>query len=156
MRESGEWDLKMRMPFGVFALRCDEVAVLETAYLPARAATLAPQNPLAAEAAKQARAYWKNPRDFVFDLPLLSAPTAHQRRTREAMLKIPGGTVRTYGEIARQIRSSPRAVGGACRANALSLIVPCHRVVAADGPGGFMGVKNGTKIKNLLLQHEAK
>lgn len=150
------WHLKLRMPFGVFALCCDEHAVLQTQYLPAQTALLPPQNPLAAEAAKQVRAYWKNPRGFVFDLPLLSAPTAHQQKTRAAMLTIPGGEVRTYGEIAGQIRSSPRAVGGACRANAMSLLVPCHRVVAADGPGGFMGVRRGMQIKNMLLQHESK
>ena len=143
------------MPFGVFGLRCDEHAILEAEYLPLRASPLPPQNPLAAEAARQLRAYWKKPRGFVFELPLLSAPTAHQRRTRAAMLEVASGEVRTYGEIAKQIRSSPRAVGGACRANFLPLFVPCHRIVAADGLGGFMGARAGAQIKNALLRHEA-
>ena len=151
-----QWHLKLRMPFGVFALRCDEHAILETQYMSQQTKVLPPQNLLAAEAARQLRAYWQQPRRFVFDLPLLSAPTFHQRKTRAAMLAIPAGEVRTYGEIAGQIRSSPRAVGGACRANSLSLIVPCHRVVAADGPGGFMGVRRGMHIKNMLLQHESE
>ncbi|MGI9297120.1 MAG: methylated-DNA--[protein]-cysteine S-methyltransferase [Gammaproteobacteria bacterium] len=151
-----QWHLKLRMPFGVFGLCCDDFAVLQTEYLPMRAPPLPPQNPLAAEAARQVRAYWKKPRGFIFDLPLLSAPTAHQRRTRAAMMEVPGGEVRTYGDIAKRIRSSPRAVGGACRVNFLPLLVPCHRIVAADGQGGFMGARNGVHIKNALLQHEAR
>ncbi len=146
------------MPFGVFAVHCDDFAILETRYLPPQTAALPPQTALAAEAARQLRAYWKNPRRFIFELPLLAAPTAHQRKTRAAMLQIAGGEVRTYGEIAAQINSSARAVGGACRANAMALIVPCHRIVAADGLGGFMSERRGvhsTKIKQTLLRHEA-
>lgn len=156
MAKNKKWSLKLSMPFGVFGLRCSEIEVLESAYLSARTAPLPPQNLLAAEVAKQVRAYWRKPRGFVFELPFLSAPTAHQRRVREALMSVPGGEVRTYGDIAKQIHSSPRAVGGACRANPLSLLVPCHRIVAADGPGGFMGVANGNQIKLALLQHEAK
>lgn len=72
-------------------------------------------------------------------LPLAPAPTAFQARVRAALRAIPAGHTRTYGAIARELGSAPRAVGGACRANPLPLIVPCHRVVANDGLGGYSG-----------------
>jgi len=73
------------------------------------------------------------------DLPLAPAPTAFQARVRAAMRAIPAGETRTYGDIARELGSAPRAVGGACRANPLPLVVPCHRVVARSGLGGYSG-----------------
>lgn len=155
-----EWSLKMRLPFCggvVFAMHCDEYEILQTAYLLSPAESqLPPQNMLAAEAARQLRAYCKKPRGFVFDLKMKRANTGYQRRVREAMLKVKGGETRTYGDIAKQIRSGPRAVGGACRVNEMSLFVPCHRIVAADGIGGFMNERrgDGANIKRALLRHE--
>lgn len=151
------WDLKAVLPFAVLGVRCDSHAVIEAAYLPKSSPPLSPQNPLAKEADRQIRAYLRNPRRFAFELPLLSAPTAHQRRVRAAMEKIPPGETRTYGEIAKQINSSPRAVGGACRANILPLFVPCHRVVGACGVGGFMGGdgRHNLSVKQALLGLES-
>ena len=150
------WQAKIKTPFGVLGIRCDEYAVLQTEYLSQKSAEIPPRTALAKETARQVRAYLRKPRGFIFDLPLLSAPTAHQRRTRAAMLQVAGGEIRTYGQIAAQINSSPRAVGGACRANFLPLLVPCHRIVAADGLGGFMGVRGGDcgRIKRALLALE--
>ena len=151
-----EWSLKMKTPFGVFALFCDDFSVIQTAYLPRRQGERAPQNPLASEAARQVRAYLRRARGFVFDLPLVAAPSTHQRKTRAAMLEVAAGDTRTYGDIARRIQSSPRAVGGACRANPLPLLVPCHRIVAADGLGGFGGdSEKQSALKTALLRHEA-
>jgi methylated-DNA-[protein]-cysteine S-methyltransferase len=91
-----------------------------------------------------------------FDLPLNPVGTEHQQRVWHAMRRIPPGEVRTYGEIAQQIGSSPRAVGNACRRNPIPLIIPCHRVVSAQGVGGFAGQTQGQKItlKQQLLAHE--
>jgi len=76
----------------------------------------------------------------------------------EAMQAIPAGETRTYGEIAAAIGSSARAVGGACGANPIPLVVPCHRVVASGGRlGGFMGAREEgfeLAIKRWLLAHE--
>ncbi|MGU9951138.1 MAG: methylated-DNA--[protein]-cysteine S-methyltransferase [Gammaproteobacteria bacterium WSBS_2016_MAG_OTU1] len=149
------WDLKLKTPLGIFAVQCDDYAIIAAAYLSSRFTVLPPQNPLAKEAARQVHAYFKRAHGFVFELPLLSAPSEHQRRVRTAMQNIPFGETCTYGEIAKHIKSSARAVGGACRANRLPLFVPCHRVVAANGLGGFMG-EGGHEhhIKKFLLQHE--
>ena len=76
----------------------------------------------------------------------------------EALQRIASGKTRTYGELARELHSSPRAVGGACGANPLPLVVPCHRVIAAGGRiGGFMGAASEgfeLGIKRWLLAHE--
>lgn len=91
-----------------------------------------------------------------FSLPLAPAGTAFQQRVWAAMLKIPPGQVRSYGEIARELGSGARAVGNACRRNPIPLIIPCHRVVSAQGIGGYSGATGGHRleIKRWLLAHE--
>ncbi len=125
-------------------------------YLPAQTELVAPQNQLAKEVAKQCRSYFKNP-EHQFDLPLKPVGTIHQQKVWNQIYKIPVGTTSTYGELAKKIKSGPRAVGTACGANPYPLIAPCHRVVAAQGIGGFM--KENTpglhrQIKIWLLKHE--
>lgn len=151
-----EWQLKLRAPFAVLAARCDDYAVASIAYLPLTEKELPPQNPLAAELAKMLRAYLRKPAGIDFDLPLYDAPTAHQQKVREAVRAVPCGRTAAYGDIAKRARTSPRAVGGACRANLLPLIVPCHRIVAAAGVGGFMGDDGQSclQVKRALLAHE--
>ena len=137
-------------------IRCDESAVIETAYLPS-AAALSPQNLLAKECIRQLNAYFKHPHRYRFNLPLMPATTAHQQRVRQIVVSIAPGQTMTYGDVAKQLKnSSPRAVGGACRANPIPLIIPCHRIVATNGIGGFMGDDgNDTlSIKRHLLKLE--
>ena len=91
-----------------------------------------------------------------FDLPVALTGTEFQRRVWSLMRAIPPGETRTYGSIASELGSAARAVGQACRANPLPIIVPCHRVVAAQGLGGFAGDTSGRKleVKRWLLRHE--
>ena len=90
--------------------------------------------------------------------PLAPAATAFQQRVREQLLAIPRGVTRTYGEISRAIeadtgrRASARAVGGAVGRNPISVLVPCHRVVGADG--AVVGYAGGTDRKIRLLRLE--
>ena len=92
----------------------------------------------------------------VFDLPLKPVGTEFQMRVWQALRGIPAGEVRSYGELAQQVGSSPRAVGNACRRNPVPLLIPCHRVVAKTGLGGFAGETQGVKLalKQRLLSHE--
>lgn len=125
-------------------------------YLSATTALIPPQNQLAKEVAKQCKAYFKNPQ-YQFDLPLKPAGTIHQQKVWNQIAHIPAGSTTTYGELAKKIKSGPRAVGTACGANPYPLISPCHRVVAAQGIGGFMkenapGLHR--QIKIWLLKHE--
>lgn len=91
-------------------------------------------------------------------VPLAPQGTPFQRRVWQAMGKIPPGQTRRYGELAQELGSSARAVGGACRANPIPLLIPCHRVVAASGQGGFAGAQDGrlVELKRWLLTHEQR
>ena len=94
-----------------------------------------------------------------FDLPVAMHGTPFQRRVWQALRRISSGSTRSYGELARELGSSARAVGGACRRNPIPIVVPCHRVIAADGgAGGFMGRRDGDAlaIKTWLLDHERR
>ncbi|WP_428390287.1 methylated-DNA--[protein]-cysteine S-methyltransferase [Lichenicoccus sp.] len=88
-----------------------------------------------------------------FDLPLAPLGTAFRLKVWDALRAIPFGATRTYGEIARGIGGSPRAVGQANRQNPLPILIPCHRVVARDGIGGFTA-EGGMQTKRFLLDHE--
>lgn len=91
-----------------------------------------------------------------FNWQVLSQGTDYQRRVWKALCDIPVGTVITYGELSNKLKSSPRAVGNACRRNPTPIIVPCHRVVSATGLGGFAGETEGEllTIKKKLLSLE--
>lgn len=91
-----------------------------------------------------------------FELPLALSGTVFQQRVWAVLRTIPSGETRTYGEVARALGSAARAVGQACRANPCPIVVPCHRVVAAQGLGGFSGDTSGSRlaIKRWLLHHE--
>lgn len=109
--------------------------------------------PLLRVALDQLDAYFAG-RLMRFDLPLAPAPTPFAGRVREAMRAIPFGETASYGELARRLDSSARAVGAACGANPLPIVVPCHRVVAAGGGlGGYSGGR-GADTKRALLAHE--
>jgi methylated-DNA-[protein]-cysteine S-methyltransferase len=117
---------------------------------------LAPKTPLAREAVRQLRAWLANPA-FEFGLPLAPAGTHFQRRVWAQIATIPPGQTLSYGEVAAAIRSGPRAVGNACGANPYPIVVPCHRVVAANhGLGGFARNSGGflLDVKRWLLRHE--
>lgn len=107
------------------------------------------------ELGEQLRRYFAEPYSQ-FDISMLNHGTAYQRRVWQALQRIPAGQTRTYGQLAKQLHSSPRAVGNACRQNPLPLLVPCHRVVAATGLGGFGGKTRGKRVamKRWLLEHE--
>lgn len=111
-------------------------------------------HPLVKLACEQIKQYLQQPKAR-FDLSLEQQGSAFQQRVWQAIAAIPCGQTRTYSELATQISSGPRAVANACGANRLPLVIPCHRVVAKSGIGGFMQCKaNGLDIKQWLLQHE--
>ena len=144
-------------PFGAIGIRTEAGALRELVYLPPSFDARAPADPLAEKAARQLERYFVEP-DFRFDLPLLPAGTAFQRRVWDVIAAIPRGDVLTYGEVARIIQSAPRAVGQACGRNWFPLVIPCHRVVASGGLGGFALHDDETGfhlgVKRWLLTHE--
>ena len=149
---------RVRTPFATLGITTDGRHVTGIRFLSPDLAALAPErNSIAFLACVQIHAYLEDGR-FGFDLPLRLAGTRHRMEVWEAMQRIPAGRTRTYGEIAAELRSSARAVGGACGANPIPLVVPCHRVIAAGRSlGGFMGERaEGFElgIKRWLLSHE--
>jgi len=133
-----------------------EARVAEIRYLPPSALTTEPRSPLARRAAEQLERYREDP-DVRFDLPLAIAGTPFQRRLWEALCEIPRGKTLTYGALARCLGAEARAIGQACGDNRLPIVIPCHRVVAANGIGGFAHTRRGYLIeaKQWLLAHEA-
>ena len=112
-----------------------------------------PNGDLLAEATRQLTEYFAGTRR-TFDLPLAPHGTPFRLKVWAAMQAIPYGETRSYGDLARDLDSAPRAVGGACGANPIPLIIPCHRVVGAGGAlGGFSGGA-GCDTKRQLLALE--
>ncbi|MGX5174444.1 methylated-DNA--[protein]-cysteine S-methyltransferase [Aliikangiella sp. IMCC44653] len=114
-----------------------------------------PNHPLTNLIVTQLEAYQLNS-NKKFNLPFDFNGSDFQCRVWQALTRIPLGKVKSYGELAKELDSSPRAVGNACRRNPLPLLVPCHRVVAKNGLGGFAGATDGKlmTIKETLLRHE--
>lgn len=113
-----------------------------------------PDNPTLQRAAAQLQQYFAGTRRR-FDLPLAAGGTEFQRIVWSALALIPFGETRSYGQIARQIGrpSASRAIGAANGRNPISIIVPCHRVIGADG--SLIGYGGGEPAKRWLLDHEA-
>jgi methylated-DNA-[protein]-cysteine S-methyltransferase len=161
------WDAVIAFPKMRVAVATREERVAGIRYLPPDSACKDPQNALAERAVRQLERYRDDP-DTKFDLPLLIEGTEFQRRLWQALCEIPRGRTLTYGEMARKLGATDfesarvphdgaRAVGQACGDNRLPIVIPCHRVVAADGIGGFSHTTEGFLIeaKRWLLMHEA-
>ena len=154
------WDAVIEFPRMKVAVATRDERVTAIRYLPLSAASQEPQNALAERAARQIERYREDP-DAKFDLPLLIEGSEFQRRVWDAMCAIPRGRTLTYGEMARKLDAGgydmARVVGQACGDNRLPIVIPCHRVVAADGIGGFGHSTDGflLEAKRWLLMHEA-
>lgn len=109
----------------------------------------------ARQLARELDAYWDNP-THPFDVASAPQGTPFQLRVWHALKQIPAGHPVTYGALAKQLGTAARAVGQACGSNPLPILIPCHRVVAASGMGGFMHASSGAPldVKTWLLAHE--
>jgi methylated-DNA-[protein]-cysteine S-methyltransferase len=156
-RVAGTYDAVIASPIGRLGIRAADGRLVDIDFLDARAASQPPRDPFVRRVCRELNAYFKDPRHAP-RVPLRLHGTPHQRRVWRALVAIPPGQVRSYGEIARRVGSSARAVGGACRLNPIPIVVPCHRVVSASGIGGFLGRRSGSAldIKRRLLAHERR
>lgn len=112
----------------------------------------APTDPLLIEALAQLAAYFEG-RGHGFDLPLAHGRTGLQADVLEALFAIPHGETRTYGDLSRALGAPAQAIGQACGANPLPILIPCHRVLSSTGLGGF-SAPGGVEAKVWLLRHE--
>jgi len=104
-----------------------------------------------AAAREQVEAWFRGERRE-FSIELAPEGTAFQKRVWGALLEIPFGKTRSYGDVARAVGSSPRAIGRANATNPICLIVPCHRVIGSDG--SLTGYAFGEDTKRRLLEFE--
>ena len=154
MRTGSIWSATVRAPFATLGVRTDGRAVIELAYLPGGQRAVAPRERVAERAVRELRRYLVDP-SFRFTVPLAPGGTLFQRRVWGAIADIPAGQSRTYGELARKLVTAPRAIGQACGANRIALIIPCHRVVGGLGSlGGFMGEADGDASTSDLFAWE--
>lgn len=154
--DAARYAAKVKTPFAVLGLRTNGSALTSLQYLPLAERAAAPADRVAEKAVRELESYLADP-GYRFTIALAPAGTAFQQRVWAALSAIPRGQSRTYGEVARVVRSAPRAIGQACGANRIALIIPCHRVVGAKGSlGGFMNAEDGDPIaiKRWLLAHE--
>lgn len=155
MNRAGAYQAVVATPLGRVGIRMSDKAVSVLDYLPADTAELPPVDPATAAVVQQLIAYFNDPRTPL-TVPLSPAGTSFQQRVWGALQAIPTGSVLRYGEMAGQLETSSRAIGGACRNNPIPILIPCHRVVSRQGLGGYSGEIDGDllAIKRWLLRHE--
>ena len=142
-------------PIGMIGIRMAGEAVSELDFLPADAPGRAASDVATQNIVTQLQGDFHDPRAPV-TVALVPEGTAFQQRVWKALRAIPAGTVLSYGELAARLGTAARAIGGACRSNPIPILVPCHRVVARQGLGGYAGEVTGDplNIKRWLLRHE--
>jgi methylated-DNA-[protein]-cysteine S-methyltransferase len=151
------YQAKLAVPFGVLGIRCDETALLGIDFLPVSDESQSPVSAMAEAVCEQLQRYFADP-DASFSIPLRYTASEHRQKVWQAMLSIPRGETRSYGEMAAELHSCAQAVGQACGANPIPIVIPCHRVVGKSGLGGFMRHAQGSPldIKRWLLAHEQR
>lgn len=152
-----DYQAKLSVPFGVLGIHCNDEVLTGIDFLPVTERLQQPVSRLAATVCRQLLDYIDNPH-VPFEVPLDLRGTPHQQKVWRAMLEIPCGQTRSYGQLAAELKSCAQAVGQACGANPVPIIVPCHRVVGKAGLGGFARHTSGTHldIKRWLLAHEQR
>jgi len=100
--------------------------------------------------------YYFDTTKFLDKLKLCPKGTPFQLKVWQRLQEIPSGETMTYGELAKELNTSSRAIGQACRTNPLVLFIPCHRIVSKTGLGGYMGDQKKVSIKSWLLEHESR
>lgn len=166
MNQQQSFSAQITTPLGWIGIQVIENALEEVRFLPQPIETddflpeAAQDNRVILDTIRQIRAYfalsWHKNSKKSFNLPLRLRGTEFQQAVWQELQKIPPGETRSYGFLAQQLRTSPRAVGNACRANPCAIVVPCHRVISQKGVGGYGGRSFGVNLlrKKWLLQHE--
>ena len=143
------YQLEVESPFGPLSVTERDGSIVALDWESPRVSTA---TPLLQKASDQLAEYFSGSRKQ-FDLPLKPAGDAFQQKVCDAMLAIPYGETTTYGAIAKQLDTYGQPVGNACGANTIPIIIPCHRVLGANGLGGYSG-DGGVERKIELLKLE--
>lgn len=152
---AAEYSLVVRAPFCALTLRADAHALVSVKFGAPPAGETTEPGPVLILAAKQLREYFEGSRRR-FDLPLNPAGSEFQLDVWKKLLAIPYGETESYGAVAGALGrpKAARAVGGAAHRNPLAVVIPCHRVVGADG--SLTGFAGGLAVKRELLELERR
>lgn len=142
-------------PLGVLKIQHDEHYLYRCEFSSSDQALEQSKSKLVHDITSELTCYFANS-SHRFNLSYKLNGTPFQRQVWNALSVIPSGQTITYGQLAHQLQTSPRAVGQACKTNPLPLFIPCHRVVAQHDLGGYMGSNTDIDIKKSLLDHEIK
>ena len=155
MRPGEGFDAVIESPVGRLGIEMRGGALSRLAILSRRHRLSPPASEQAEAVLAALRAYFEDP-VWAPQLELALSGTPFQCRVWHQLRSIPVGKIMTYGALAERLQSGARAVGNACRRNPVAIVVPCHRVVARDGLGGFAGDSGGRMlaVKRWLLAHE--
>ena len=149
------YSLVINSPLGRLGAQVMDQQIHRLDYLDASTRRRAASSAVERRLVQQLETYFDNPR-AAFNVPFVLAGTPFQQRVWLALTKILPGETLTYGELAHRLGTGARAVGNACRRNPVTIIVPCHRIVAASGMGGYSGSTTGPELdrKSWLHAHE--
>jgi methylated-DNA-[protein]-cysteine S-methyltransferase len=142
-------------PIGKLGISITNNTLTQLNFLPAKTELIRSESELAKAVCNELHHYFGNA-NYPFKINFSLSGTPFQLSVWDALQRIPVGKTLTYGELAKKLKTSPRAIGNACRTNPIPLIIPCHRITAQNGLGGFMGETKDAalEIKKWLLQHE--
>lgn len=151
----GESVKEMATPLGVLRLvaRGETLCALE--FTGSRSAARQASTGFPKKLEARLRAYFAGDLKALDDIEVAPDGTDFERRVWRALRRIPAGRTLSYGELARKLGSpqAARAVGGACGRNPIAVVIPCHRVIGADG--SITGYGGGIERKRWLLRHES-
>lgn len=152
---SSDYSAILPAPFGALGVELSGETLTGLHFLPPETPLQRSRSAAIRHVADELEAYYADPA-HVWKLTLLPAGTPYRQRVWQILMAIPAGSTRTYGEVAAEIGSAPRAVGQAVGDNPIPIVIPCHRVVAVHGLGGFMHDGGGfpLAVKKWLLRHE--
>lgn len=150
-----DYDGSVTFPFGLIGIRTHESNLIGLDFLPSGTLEVLPVTAIGKQV-------WNALHNYLEDATTLSEVamacegTDFQKKVWNALRRIPVGEVWTYGDLAKSINTSPRAAANACRRNQIPILIPCHRIVAKNGLGGYFGHTEGEMLetKRWLLQHE--
>jgi methylated-DNA-[protein]-cysteine S-methyltransferase len=152
-----EYDGSVTFPFGVMGIRTEGTNLVGLDFLPVGTREVLPRTATGKQVWNALFAYLEDPTKLV-EVALASEGTEFQIKVWNTLRRIPVGQVWTYGELAKSLDTAPRAAANACRRNKIPILIPCHRIVAKTGLGGYFGTTSGEmlEIKRWLLQHEGQ
>lgn len=144
-------------PFGALGIRVVDGQLARLEFLPDGTPLQLPMEAVARSVCRHLYGYLADA-TTPLQISVITQGTDFQQRVWQALQAIPVGSTLTYAELAEIVGSGPRAVANACGANPIPIVIPCHRVVAKNGLGGFMQGREITslKIKQWLLEHERR